>query len=70
MEDLKWFSSAVVTLLYSTLLDDLPVKGSILLDFYICGTFVKHQDTTHKGFYSTRKVQAELEKYHYFISPL
>ena len=26
-------STVVVTLLYSTLLDDLPVKGSILLDF-------------------------------------
>ena len=34
MEGLKTvqLSTVVVTLLYSTLLDDLPVKGSILLD--------------------------------------
>ena len=37
MEGLKtvWPSTAVVTLLYSTLLDNLPVKGSILLDFLV-----------------------------------
>ena len=28
-------STIIVTLLYSTLLDDLPVKGSILLDFLV-----------------------------------
>ena len=28
-------STVIVTLLYSTLLDDLPVKGSILLDFLV-----------------------------------
>ena len=28
-------STILVTLLYSTLLDDLPVKGSILLDFLV-----------------------------------
>ena len=28
-------STVVVTLLYSTLLDNLPVKGSILLDFLV-----------------------------------
>ena len=28
-------STNVVTLLYSTLLADLPVKGSILLDFFV-----------------------------------
>ena len=28
-------STVVVTLLYSTLLDDLPVKGLILLDFLV-----------------------------------
>ena len=35
MEGLKivQLSTVVVTLLYSTLLDYLPVKGSILLDF-------------------------------------
>ena len=37
MEGLKTgqLSTVVVTLLYSTLLDDLPVKGSILLDFLV-----------------------------------
>ena len=37
MEGLKrvQLSTVVVTLLYSTLLDDLPVKGSILLDFLV-----------------------------------
>ena len=37
MEGLKTvqFSTVIVTLLYSTLLDDLPVKGSILLDFLV-----------------------------------
>ena len=29
------FSTVVVTLLYSTLLDDLPVKSLILLEFLI-----------------------------------
>ena len=35
MEGLKMvqLNTIIVTLLYSTLLDDLPVKGSILLDF-------------------------------------
>ena len=35
MEGLKMvqLSTIIVTLLYSTLLDDLPVKGLILLDF-------------------------------------
>ena len=35
MEGLKTaqLSTVIVTLLHSTLLDDLPVKGSILLDF-------------------------------------
>ena len=37
MEGLKTvqLSTIIVTLLYSTLLDDLPVKGSILLDFLV-----------------------------------
>ena len=37
MEGLKTvqLSTVIVTLLYSTLLDDLPVKGSILLDFLV-----------------------------------
>ena len=37
MEGLKTvqLSTVVVSLLYSTLLDDLPVKGSILLDFLV-----------------------------------
>ena len=37
MEGLKMvqFSTIIVILLYSTLLDDLPVKGSILLDFLV-----------------------------------
>ena len=37
MEGLKTVQlrTDVVTLLYSTLLDDLPVKGSILLDFLV-----------------------------------
>ena len=37
MEGLKTvqLSIVVVTLLYSNLLDNLPVKGSILLDFLI-----------------------------------
>ena len=37
MEGLKraQLSTNIVTLLYSTLLDDLPVKGSILLDFLV-----------------------------------
>ena len=37
MEGLKTvqLSIIVVTLLYSTLRDDLPVKGSILLDFLV-----------------------------------
>ena len=37
MESLKTvqLSTVIVTLLYSTLLDNLPVKGSILLDFLV-----------------------------------
>ena len=37
MEGLKTvqLSTVIVVLLYSTLLDDLPVKGSILLDFLV-----------------------------------
>ena len=37
MEGLKTvqLSTVIVTLLYSTLLNDLPVKGSILLDFLV-----------------------------------
>ena len=37
MEGLKTaqLSTIVVTLLYSTLVDDLPVKGSVLLDFLV-----------------------------------
>ena len=37
MEGLKTvqLSTVIVTVLYSTLLDDLPVKGSILLDFLV-----------------------------------
>ena len=37
MEGLKTvqLSTVIVTLLYSTLFDDLPVKGSILLDFLV-----------------------------------
>ena len=37
MEGLKTvqLSTVIVTLLCSTLLDDLPVKGSILLDFLV-----------------------------------
>ena len=37
MEGLKMvqLNTVIVTLLYSTLLDDLPVKGSILLDFLV-----------------------------------
>ena len=37
MEGLKTgqLSIVIVTLLYGTLLDDLPVKGSILLDFLV-----------------------------------
>ena len=37
MEGLKTIqlSTIIVTLLYSTLLDDLSVKGSILLDFLV-----------------------------------
>ena len=37
MEGLKTvqLSTIIVTLLYGTLLDDLPVKGSILLDFLV-----------------------------------
>ena len=37
MEGLKTvqLSTVVVTLLYSTLLDNLPVKGLILLDFLV-----------------------------------
>ena len=37
MEGLKsaQLSIVIVTLLYSTLLDNLPVKGSILLDFLV-----------------------------------
>ena len=37
MEGLKMvqLSTVIVTLLYSTMLDDLPVKGSILLDFLV-----------------------------------
>ena len=37
MEGLKTvqLGTVVVTLLYSTLLDDLPVKGLILLDFLV-----------------------------------
>ena len=37
MEGLKavQLSTIVVTLLYSTLFDNLPVKGSILLDFLV-----------------------------------
>ena len=37
MEGLKMIqlSTVIVTLLYSTILDDLPVKNSILLDFLV-----------------------------------
>ena len=37
MEGLKTvrLSTVIVTLLYSTLLNHLPVKGSILLDFLV-----------------------------------
>ena len=37
MEGLKMvqLSTVIVNLLYGTLLDDLPVKGSILLDFLV-----------------------------------
>ena len=37
MEGLKTFqlNTIVITLLYSTLLDNLPVKGSIHLDFLV-----------------------------------
>ena len=33
-------STIIVTLLYSTLLDDLPVNGSILLDFLVFCSFL------------------------------
>ena len=38
MEGLKTveLSTIVVTLLYGILLDNLPVKGLILLDFLVC----------------------------------